>query len=163
MNFFSLIPDSLILAAGETTAFRSIEYDTPETGWGWLLLLGGLGLVLVLSFRTVWKDSVQLPLFWRCWMTGLRLCVLTALIVIVFNPHERTQKMSFRPSRVAVLVDTSLSMRHPNQMVPANTSSPANQAVPSRMQAVEKLLADLPLIKDLQKNIRSAFTHSIRH
>ncbi len=151
MNFFSSLSDSLILAAGETTAFRSIEYDTPESGWGWLLLLGGLAVVLALSFRTAWKDSIHLPLFWRCWLTGLRLCVLAVLIVIIFNPHERTQKMSFRPSRVAVLVDTSLSMRHPNQLVPVNASSPASQTVPSRMQAVEKLLADLPLIKDLQK------------
>ena len=151
MNLFSHIPDLLILAAGETTAFRSIEYDTPESGWGWLFLLGGLFLILALSFRTVWKDSFQLPLFWRCWLTGLRLCVLVALIIIVFNPHERTQKMSFRPSRVAVLVDTSLSMRHPNEQVPVNASSPAKQSVPSRMQAVDKLLADSPLIKDLQK------------
>ncbi|QDV49200.1 VWA domain-containing protein [Gimesia fumaroli] len=151
MNLFSTISNSLILAADETTSFRSIEYDTPDSGWGWLLLLGCLGIILALSFRTVWKDSVQLPLFWRCWLTGLRLSVFAALIVIVFNPHERTQKMSFRPSRVAVLVDTSLSMRHPNQQVPVNTSSPASQNVPSRMQAVEKLLAESPLIKDLQK------------
>lgn len=152
MNYFASLPASLILAADETTAFRSIEYDTPDSGWGWLLLLSGLGLVLLLSFRTVWKDSVQLPLFWRCWMAVLRLGVLVALIAIVFNPHERTQKMSFRPSRVAVLVDTSLSMRHPNQLVAANASSPASRNVVSRMEAVEKLLADSPLIKDLQKN-----------
>lgn len=151
MSFFSIIPDSLILVADETTAFRSIEYDTPESGWGWMLLLGGLIFVLVLSFRTSWKDSTQLSLPWRCWLIGLRLCVLVALIIIVFNPHERTQKMSFRPSRVAVLIDTSLSMRHPNQLVSANTSSPANRTVPSRMQAVEKLLTESPLIKDLQK------------
>lgn len=151
MNWFSLIPPSLILAADETTSFRSIEYHTPDSGWGWLILLGALGLVLVLSFRTAWKDSVQLPLFWRCWLAGLRLSVLVALIVIVFNPHERTQKMSFRPSRVAVLVDTSLSMRHPSQQVPSNASSPASQNVPSRSEAVEKLLADSPLIQDLQK------------
>ena len=152
MSYFASLPASLILAADETTAFRSIEYDTPSSGWGWLLLLGGLGLVLLLSFRTVWKDSIQLPLFWRCWLAVLRLGVLVALIAIVFNPHERTQKMSFRPSRVAVLVDTSLSMRHPNQLVAANTSSPASRNVASRMVAVEKLLADSPLIKDLQKN-----------
>ncbi|MCA9020707.1 MAG: VWA domain-containing protein [Planctomycetaceae bacterium] len=152
MNYFASLPTSLILAADETTAFRSIEYDTPASGWGWLLLLGGLGLVLVLSFRTVWKDSVELSLFWRCWLAVLRLGVIIALIAIVFNPHERTQKMSFRPSRVAVLVDTSLSMRHPNQLVAANASSPASRNVVSRMEAVEKLLADSPLIKDLQKN-----------
>ncbi len=151
MNFLPNMTHSLVLAADETTAFRSIEYDTPESGWGWLFLLGGLTLVLILSFRTSWKDSIQLPLLGRCWLAGLRLCVFVALIVIVFNPHERTQKMSFRPSRVAVLVDTSLSMRHPDQLVPANPSSPANQSTPSRMQAVEKLLADSPLIKDLQK------------
>ncbi|WP_417384476.1 hypothetical protein [Gimesia sp.] len=152
MNYFASLSSSLILAADETTAFRSIEYDTPASGWGWLLLLGGLGLVLLLSFRTVWKDSVELPLFWRCWLAVLRLGVIIALIAIVFNPHERTQKMSFRPSRVAVLVDTSLSMRHPNQLVAANTSSPASRNIASRMEAVEKLLADSPLIKDLQKN-----------
>lgn len=152
MNYFASLSSSLILVADETTAFRSIEYDTPASGWGWLLLLGGLGLVLLLSFRTVWKDSVELPLFWRCWLAVLRLGVIIALIAIVFNPHERTQKMSFRPSRVAVLVDTSLSMRHPNQLVAANTSSPASRNIVSRMEAVEKLLADSPLIKDLQKN-----------
>ena len=151
MNLLSSVSQFMMLAADETTAFRSIEYDTPETGWGWLLLVVGLALVLALSVRTIWKDSFQLPLFWRCWMTGLRLAVFTALIVIVFNPHERTQKMSFRPSRVAVLVDTSLSMRHPSEQVPANASSPASSDIPSRMEAVEKLLADSPLIKDLQK------------
>ncbi len=152
MNLLSSVSQFMMLAADETTAFRSIEYDTPDTGWGWLLLLGGLALVLLLSIRTIWKDSFQLPVFWRCWLTGLRLAVLIALIVIVFNPHERTQKMSFRPSRVAVLVDTSLSMRHPNELVSANASSPASRNVPSRMEAIEKLLADSPLIADLQKS-----------
>ena len=102
MSYFASLPASLILAADETTAFRSIEYDTPSSGWGWLLLLGGLGLVLLLSFRTVWKDSIQLPLFWRCWLAVLRLGVLVALIAIVFNPHERTQKMSFRDRKSVV-------------------------------------------------------------
>ena len=56
MNLLSSVSQFMMLAADETTAFRSIEYDTPDTGWGWLLLLGGLALVLLLSIRTIWKE-----------------------------------------------------------------------------------------------------------
>ena len=86
---------------------------------------------------------------WRVLLTALRLAVIAGLLVIAFNPQERIRQMAFRPSRVAILADVSLSMRFPEK---AATASTAPEAQRNREEAVRALLADSPLLGDLQKH-----------
>ena len=144
-------PTSLFLLAADASAtITSREFDWPESPLGWLLLLGG-GLALVVW--VVWlyvRDTRDLSAGWKLWLTALRLSVLAALLVIALNPSDRTQKQAFRPSRVAVMIDTSLSMRHPNE-APGADGSPAASAGLSRAEAAKKLLAQTTLIERLRK------------
>jgi hypothetical protein len=108
---------------------------------------------------TVWlylRDTADLSWFWRCWLTVLRVAALSALIVIALNPSDRTQKQSYRPSRVALIVDTSLSMRHPAD----NPSEGASPVIgPSRTDAIKTLLSGSNLIETLrQQHEVSLFT-----
>ena len=144
-------PTSLFLLAADASAtITSREFDWPESPLGWLVLLGG-GLALVVW--VVWlyvRDTRDLSAGWKLWLTALRLSVLAALLVIALNPSDRTQKQAFRPSRVAVMIDTSLSMRHPNE-APGADGSPAVSAGLSRADAAKKLLAQTTLIERLRK------------
>jgi len=113
--------DLLTLAVDDgVTTLTSREFDWPQTTWGGLLLLVGTVAVVAWVAWLYRRETRQLSLGWRIWLTVLRLAVLAVLLLIALNPSDRTQKQSFRPSRVAVLIDTSLSMRHP-------ASGPATQ------------------------------------
>jgi len=146
-------PDStslFLLAADASATITSREFDWPESPLGWLLLLGG---GLALGLWVVWlyvRDTRDLSAGWKLWLTALRLSVLAALLVIALNPSDRTQKQAFRPSRVAVVIDTSLSMRHPAE-APAVAASPGATGGPSRADAAKKLLAQTTLIERLRK------------
>ena len=141
------------LAAAEVAEpIRQIEFDLPETPAVWLLWLGGAALILGLSIWGYLRDTRQLSVGIRVWLTALRVAVLTSLFVIAANPHERTQKLAYRPSRAAILVDTSLSMRHPGTVVSGDPASPAAESTPSRTQLVRTLLADSTLIERLRRD-----------
>jgi len=144
------LPPSLFLLAVDASAtITSREFDWPDSPLRWLLLLGGgLGL----SVWVVWlyvRDTRDLSVGWKLWLTTLRLGLLAGLLVIALNPSDRTQKQAFRPSRVAVLVDTSLSMRHPAE-APAAEGSPGATGGASRADAANKLLAQTKLIERLR-------------
>lgn len=146
LNSLALRP---LLAAVETSAFRAIEYNLPEEPWEWAVYVGGFALLALIGLRIAFKDSVGQHPFWRGWLILLRVAVLAGLVVIALNPQERTQKLAFRPSHVAVLVDRSLSMQLPEKARSAD-STPTDQR--SRADAVRELLADSDLIDTLRRN-----------
>ena len=152
----------LILAADATATLTSRELDLPQSALGWLLLLGGSLLVFLWVVWLYLRDTHELSPWWKAWLTVLRLSVLASLLVIALNPSDRTQKQAFRPSRVAILVDTSLSMRHPAES-PNSDSSPGSDKGPTRAEAVRQLLAGTPLIEHLRKQHEvSIFTFDSR-
>lgn len=148
MNGFTL---GLLAAADQTTALRALEFDWPTRPWQWGLFLGGLAVLLALAVWTYLRDTRELSPFWRGWLTVLRLAVIAGLIVIALNPQERTQKSAFRDSRVAILVDTSLSMRHPESAPATGTQLPGAPSGRSRAQAIEELLSKPDLISELRR------------
>ena len=126
------MPSLFLLAADASATITSREFDWPDSPLRWLLLLGG---GVALSLWVVWlyvRDTRDLSVGWKLWLTALRLGVLAGLLVIALNPSDRTQKQAFRPSRVAVLVDTSLSMRHPAEAPAADGSPGAGAAAGHR-------------------------------
>ena len=143
-----------LLAAPERSALP-IEYDLPESSFGWICLIGGLLLVVVIGVYVYLRDTADLSVFWRGWLLLLRLGVLAGLVVVAINPQERTQQIAYRPSQVAILVDRSLSMQFPETQpagsagTPAATGAPANR---SRAEAIQELLEKSDLIATLRQN-----------
>jgi hypothetical protein len=152
------IANSLLLAADSTGAFRAIEYDLPETPFEWTVCLGVLALMLIFGVRILLRDTAELNRFWRYFLMTLRISALVGLIVVALNPQERTQKLAYRPSQVAVLVDRSLSMKFPEtQAGPNDSESDATDNSNSddsrtRSGAVAELLGDSGLLDELRKN-----------
>lgn len=147
----SRLTDWIIAVDSPTQTFRDWDWDLPRTGLGWLAVL--LLCVLYLSY-VCWlyvKDTRMMHPFWRMWLLTLRLGVLAALLVIAFNPQLRTQDLQYHPSKVGVLLDTSLSMRFPAE--DSEEGAVANsQAAETRAQAAKRLIFDSPLIAELRKD-----------
>lgn len=143
-----LITGGLLAAAETAGSLTAREFDWPESPLGWLVLAGG-GLAVV-AWVMWWyvRDTVEVSRVWRVVLSGLRLAVLAGLLVVALNPQDRTQKLSYHPSRVAVLVDTSLSMRHPAK-TGDGSSTPAGG--PSRSAVVQDLLERSPVLTELRK------------
>ncbi|HXY35998.1 MAG TPA: hypothetical protein VEI07_17310, partial [Planctomycetaceae bacterium] len=144
-----LFASALMLAASDE-ALRTIEFDWPGTALQWV---AGIGIVLALcslAISVYRRDARESGPAWRYLLTGLRLAVIASLLVIAVNPQERTRQIAYRPSRVAVLIDTSLSMRFPE-----STARPS-EAARTRADAVRDLMLHSPLISELRKqhNVR---------
>jgi hypothetical protein len=144
------LTQSALLAVESTGAFRAIEYDLPETPVEWMVCLGVLSLLLIFGVRLYLRDTAELSRFWRYFLMLLRISVLAGLVVIALNPQERTQKLAYRPSQVAVVIDRSLSMKFPETQ--AGPDDPSATDSRSRSEAVAELLGQSGLIEELRKN-----------
>ncbi len=118
----------------------------PESTGDWVLLVC-FGLAVVYTAWICYRDTKTLSRGWTLWLAGLRVVLLAVLAVIALNPQERIQKAAYRPSHVALLVDTSTSMQQ-SETDPRDTGA---QAPKTRAEAVAALLADSNLIAELQK------------
>lgn len=128
--------------------YSVLELDFPTSPAGRIAFVAGFALLFVYVVYLYIRDTENLHWGWRLWLTGLRLAAVAGLAVILLNPSLRTPEMLFRPSQVAVLVDTSLSMGYPetDQGMARDSAS-----VRSRAEAVEQLLASSPLIEELNE------------
>lgn len=146
---FNLMP----LAADTRMAWEVDLPDSPLAWLGWLALaVIGVAWIVALYLR----DTQELHPAWKVWLLVLRLGAWAGLTAIAVNPQERTQTTSFRPSRVALAVDTSLSMQlpetSPDESDPEKSNSAEAKPVRPRADAVRELLERSPLIAELQKN-----------
>lgn len=133
--------------AAANTALTVTEWDLPETAAGWLALLAGGTAVALYVVYLGRRDTRSFPWYLTTFLAALRLGVVAALAVILLNPQERTQTIVNRPSRLAVMVDTSLSMRDPER-TPSPEAGSAD--IPrSRHDAVASLFEDSPLLDEL--------------
>ncbi len=99
--------------------------------WHWLLLLGVT--IAVALFVIIWyrRDSVEHHRAVGWGLLLLRLAALTGLLLVFFQLDKRTEQRVVKESRVAVLVDTSLSMSlpgTPSLIGVSNTQSRADEA-----------------------------------
>ena len=140
-----------LLAAGDS--LRNVEFDWPATPGRWAITITAIVILVATAIGVYRLDLRGMSGGWRVLLTTLRLAVIAALVVIAVDPQEHIRQMAFRPSRVAILADTSLSMRFPETAV-GNAASPAAQR--NRAEAIRALLADSPLLAELQKqhNVR---------
>ena len=142
----------LTLAADTRMAW---EVDLPDSPIAWMLWLSLAAVGVAWIAWLYLRDTQELHAAWKVWLLILRFGTWAGLLAIVINPQERTQTTSFRPSRVAIAVDTSLSMQLPEKS-PEDTADPAKSGAESstrnRADAVRELLERSPLIADLQRN-----------
>ncbi|MBX3439304.1 MAG: VWA domain-containing protein, partial [Planctomycetaceae bacterium] len=134
--------------AGDVLTTSVLEIDFPPETVPEGLLLAGFALTLALVTVFLWRDASRVGTWQRLWLLLLRLGALAVVLVIALNPHHRTQKESFRPSQVVLLIDTSTSMQQPAHD-PTEPGSTADQEL--RWEAVKHLLADSPLLDQLRE------------
>ncbi len=141
------------LAADTRMAWEVDLPDSPVAWLGWLAL-AVVGIAWIVAFYL--RDTQELHPAWKVWLLVLRLGAWGGLLAIAVNPQERTQTTSFRPSRVAIAVDTSLSMQlpesSPEESDSAKTDGTEIKPIRPRADAVRELLERSPLIAELQRN-----------
>lgn len=147
MNPGNLLTHPLPTLAQTASSWTSRELDWPDSVAGGLLLVCGSFAVLAWVIWLYRRDTRELALGWRIWLATLRLTALLGLLIIALNPQDRTQRNAFRPSRAVLLVDTSLSMRHP-----ANAVSSAAATGESRTEAVQTWLKSSGILPKLQRD-----------
>jgi hypothetical protein len=78
--------------------------------WHWLLALLLLGCLIGWIAWLYRRDTLKLDRALAWALGAMRLCVVIALVIYFLGPEKRTESRLIKDSRVAVLVDTSLSM-----------------------------------------------------
>jgi hypothetical protein len=146
----SLFSSGWTLAAASDESLRTIEFDWPGSPLHWVAGAGAVLALCVLAITIYRRDARESGRGWQYLLTGLRLLVIAALVAIAINPQERTRQIAYRPSRVVVLIDTSLSMRFPESS--ANPSDSSR----TRADSVRDLMTKSQLLTELRKqhNVR---------
>ena len=129
------------------TPSMRVSWEFGREGWpGWIAAGAIVILLLAWLYR---RDTRELSWYWRVWLGLLRSVVLAGLLIVALDPQERTETSQVRPSRVALLVDTSASMNFPEQ----TSTTPVNSTVTARtrIQAVQEALEKTSLLESLRK------------
>jgi len=106
----------------------------------------------LISYVIYWyrKDWQELPRGIGWTLLLLRFLALAGILIFFFDLQKRTEQKVTRSSRLAVLVDTSLSMTMPQADDDSNGADPAS-ASNSRISAVQETFAKSPLLDQLQQ------------
>ena len=109
--------------------YRFTRLDSIDQWWKWAVVV--LVIFALAAYFWIWyrKDTQELskPLGWG--LLILRLTALVGIVFFFFQLQKRTDERVVRPSRVALLIDTSLSMTLPSQLPDSNQPVP-----PSRIE-----------------------------
>ena len=136
------------LAASSEISTSTLELSYPESSFGFFAAV--VGAILLLAF-IVWlylRDTRDYSWWWRAWLMTLRISAVVVLLIIALNPHIRTEKTSYRPSRVVIAIDTSTSMEMPDR---TPTAGDTVAELDTRATAIRKVLMDSDLIAELRK------------
>jgi hypothetical protein len=106
----------------------------------------------LISYVIYWyrKDWQELPRGIGWTLLLLRFLALAGILIFFFDLQKRTEQKVTRSSRLAVLVDTSLSMTMPQADDDSNVANPVG-ASRSRISAVQESFAKSPLLEQLQQ------------
>ena len=131
----------LSLAQVETrTAFQWNPLLSVSEWWqSTLLVLVAIGLVVFILWLYR-RDNVDMPIGVASLLCALRLTAFGGLFLFFFQPQLRSESLLTKPSRVAVLVDNSLSMGLRDQALDDS---------PRRIDRVIENLKAHPWLKDL--------------
>ena len=132
------------LLAQTRVTYQWARFEELDQWWHWALV--GCVTLFVLSYVVLWyrRDAVeqQRPVGWALML--LRIAALVGILLYFFQFDRRTEQRVVRNSRVAVLVDTSLSMTLPGE--PSESGLVSNA---SRAEQVAKLLEQSDFLQQL--------------
>ncbi len=114
--------------------------------WHWLLLLAVV--LAVVAYVTWWyrRDSIEQPRPVGWALTILRMAAFVGLLLYFLQFDRRTEQRVVRNSRVAVLVDTSLSMT-----LPGTPSASGISSTISRSTEIAQMFAQSPVLSELSR------------
>ncbi len=121
-------------------SYEWLRFEQLDQWWHWLALAA---VVIVLGGFTIWlyrRDSHELPGPVRTALLVLRIAALLGLLLHFFHLEKRSQRRVVRQSRLAVLVDTSVSMSLPSSSTTGGLT---------RTDEVTRLLSESPLLEQL--------------
>ena len=126
--------------------YRFSRLDSIDQWWKWAVVV--LAIAALASYFWIWyrKDTKELPKPLGWGLLILRLTALTGIVFFFFQLQKRTDEKVVRPSRVALLVDTSLSMTLPAQL--PDSSQPVQQ---TRMEQLLTEFGSGSLLPSLMK------------
>ncbi|MCS7304924.1 MAG: hypothetical protein NZ602_07435 [Thermoguttaceae bacterium] len=147
-----LILANLLLGLWSSPLWAQQEATRIHFEWGriqsnadWILPVAACVLFLLYVRLMYQKDSQELP-GWLGWLlTAFRSIVFLALLILYLDPTWRTERELVHPSRVALLVDTSLSM------ATTDVNLPGTSLTASRSQLVQYGLEQTPLLEQLRR------------
>ncbi|MDG1807886.1 MAG: VWA domain-containing protein [Pirellulaceae bacterium] len=113
------------------------------TWWHWALLILLVAAIASLSVGIYRRDASVLPPPIAKTLLALRLMTLAGLLVFFLGPEKRSEARILKPSRLAVLIDTSLSM--------GLIDNVADAAPQQRMDAVVDLVQETEVIQELNQ------------
>lgn len=133
---------SLWTVTGPGASSEKITHEfARDNQWLWL----SVSLVCCLLCWWIYRrDTREFGGIRRILPLLFRFGVWAGLLVIFLDPQERTESEVVRPSRVAILVDTSASMGFPEK-----TASPEMSVVKTRIESVREILGSEGFQRDL--------------
>lgn len=112
--------------------------------------VAAFAVALVAAVWIYRRDALAVGRFAKIWLMSLRLFVVVALLVIALQPQLPNNKQLTNPSKVALLIDTSLSMSISDKQ-PADPTEPKSPpARRPRGDVIEKLLSESSLVEQLR-------------
>ena len=120
--------------------YQWMRFEALDQWWHWLVL--ATVIAAIVSYVVYWyrRDWGELPKSLGWALLVLRLTALIGLLLFFFDLQKRSEQKLVVPSRLAVLVDTSLSMSLPLASIGEG----------NRIDAVTDFLSKSPLLPQLQ-------------
>jgi hypothetical protein len=133
------------LLAAEGGLHTHFELGRIQSNADWILPLGAC-LAILLFVRAMYRrDALELPRLLGWFLTALRAATFLGLLFLFLQPQWRSERELVRNSRVALLVDTSLSMGL------SDSEAATSPGGPSRIGQVAAALAQTELLPRLRK------------
>ena len=115
--------------------------------WQLLILVAAIVGILLFVFRMYLRDSRNLPNGLTVLLVSLRVIAFCCILAYVLNPGKRTETRVIKTSRIAILVDTSLSMGLRDR----EALRPSSVEGPRRIDQVVQWLKQTPEIELLRQ------------
>ena len=139
-----------MISQTDVRTFYELQPVVPLSQWWHFLVL--LAVVLALGSFAIWmciRDSRRLPRGITILLSVMRVTAIACIILYVLNPGKRSETRLVKTSRLAVVVDTSLSMGLRDQQLNAESNDQSDG--PRRIDEVIRWVSNKSEIDSLRQ------------